>query len=328
MALDDNDLALTSSDSAQVEDAVLADGSAGADAGSSPATGEKADADLLSVARDVIDKEKAKAADSPSADGAEAGSPAGAEKQEPKEVDDENFSDVPFHKHPRFKKLLQQRDEFKLDATRYRNIENFLETNHLNGEEAGEALTIAGLIKSNPVAAWERLKPTVQELLQAAGEVLPDDLRQMVDAGHMSREAAFEVSRSRAKVQTIEGQRGLEAQLAERRAAQQASEANMNAAVAWESERRTRDPNFEAKLAPLQREVAFLQLQEGRPSTPEGVKDQLNRAYKAVSAVYVAPAAAAAPKAIKPVTGGQVAGNAQPKPKSTLEIIRANRLAG
>lgn len=328
MALDDNDAALDSSDSAITEDAVLETQVESAEAGSSPAAGEKPEADLLSVARDVIDKEKAKGAESPTA-GEEAGQPAGTEKPEAKEVDDENFSDVPFHKHPRFKKLLQQRDEFKLDATRYKNIESFLENHHLNGEEAGEALVIAGLIKTNPVAAWERIKPTVQKLIAAAGEVLPDDLREMVDAGQMSREAAFEVSRARAKIQTIEGQRQLEAQTAEQRAARAANEANVGAATAWESERRTRDPNFDAKLGPLQREVAFLQLQEGRPSTPDGVRDQLNRAYKAVSAQFVPPVApVAAPKAIRPVTGGQVAGNAQPKPKSTLEIIRANRLVG
>jgi hypothetical protein len=66
---------------------------------------------------------------------------------------------------------------------------------------------------------------------------------------------------------------------------------------------------------------------EGRPNTPEGVKAQLEKAYKAVNATFRPPAPVPQRRPVAPVTGGQVAGNQRPEAMSTLDIVKANRRA-
>jgi hypothetical protein len=326
MQLDEIEKVLDSSDNIALDDTVATDVPVEAEieAASSTATGEESS--LLDVVRDVVSESRGGGVAPPAKaenDGQEAG------EQPPKEPDDEAFSDVPFHKHPRFQQLLRQRNSFKQDAESHRNVQSFLENNSLSSEEAADGLIIMGLMKHNPVEAWQRLKPTIQKLLVAAGEVLPGDLQAMVEAGQMDQGAALEVSRARAGVSSVNVQRSFEQQRMQRQQHTQASQALSGSADDWETKRRRNDPNFDAKFVPLQKEVLFLQQTEGKPNMPQGVLEQLEKAYKAVNAQFkpAAPAPQRKP-AIKPVMGGKVAGNPQPANASTLDIIRANRSGG
>jgi hypothetical protein len=293
------------------------------DAASSPATGEKEDKDLLSVVRDVVDKSKANASPASPAEGEE-------EKVEDDKVakkpDDENYTDVPFNKHPRFQQLLRKSKALEVNAVRYQNVQRFLDDSGLSGEEASDGLTIMALAKTNPAEAWKRMKPFVQSVLIAAGEVLPEDLQSRVQQGELSHEAALEVSRHRATAQSVQTERSFREQLEQRRQQQASVSAVQNEVMAWETDRRLKDPNFDAKMEPLMKEVAWLQTKEGKPTTPEGVREQLQRAYKAVNAqlAAVTPAAPAPrPKpAVTPIRGGQVAGNVRQSELSTLDIVR------
>lgn len=327
MPLDDNDLDLASSSGSETLDAAAEAKADAVEANSSAADGAKQDNEPTSIARDVI----AEAADrtaSPTEQKKDGEEPP-AETSKPKEPDNENFSDVPFHKHPRFQQVLRERNTFREDAKRYQNIETFLENNGLSAQDAAEALLIRGLANTNPQAALERLMPQLQRLFEAAGEVLPPDLKQLVDAGQMTPDAALAVSRARAQVQSVETQRSLESRIREQRQQKETGQATYNAALTWENERRERDPNFEQKLPFLHREIAYLQHQEGRGQTPEAIRDQFDRAYKEVNKTFRSMSQQPAPvqkRPIKPVMGGQVAsGNAQPAPRNTLEIIRAAR---
>lgn len=317
--LDDNPEELSSSVSSDALDAgeVKAD----ANANSSGATGDNEADDLLSVVRDVVDESRGDASTASPAEGNEDGQPPGGASG--KEPDDENYSDVPFHKHPRFQHILRKTKAYETDATRYRNVQNFLDQNGLAAEEAADALVIAGLLKTNPAEAWNQLKPIVQSLLQAAGEVLPQDLAQRVQTGEMSQEAALEVSRSRAQVQSVQARQSFEQQRAERTQSRQRAQALYETAATWEVDRRAKDPNFDAKMPLLEDALAGMQRREGIPGTPEGVRDQLKRAYDAVNARYAPPQQLQRQQ--RPVSGGTVAGNAQPRPQSMLDIVRANR---
>ena len=90
-----------------------------------------------------------------------------------------------------------------------------------------------------------------------------------------------------------------------------------------------RDPNFEAKLIPLQKELAFIQMREGRPTPGDvaGVQNQLKRAYDAV----VVPTQTAAPMQTRPSVlarpsmSGQSNTQTQAAPQTTLDIVRAAR---
>lgn len=295
------------------------------DAVSSPATGENEDKDLLSVVRDVV-KESRETSDPASPAEGETEETTGQEPK--KQDDDENFTDTPFHKHPRFQQLLRQRNTFKQDAERYHNVERFLDEAGLTAEEAADVMTIAGLAKTNPAEAWKQVKPWVQNLLIASGEALPDDLRERVQNGEMSQEAALELSRAKARNASAEAARSFREQQDERRTATAHVNSLRQSAQDWEAERRRKDPNFAKKETDVLKEVLFLQQTEGKPNTREGVVDQLQRAYKAVNTALKPAPAPTQKQAIRPITGGQVAGNQQPTNMSTLDIIRANRRAG
>ena len=93
-------------------------------------------------------------------------------------------------------------------------------------------------------------------------------------------------------------------------------------AQTWEDDRRVKDPSFDTKLPAIIDEVKRLKSLGYQPTSKDGVLDQLNRAYRAVNARLQPRTPAVTQKpAIRPVTGGQVNGNARPPARSTLDII-------
>jgi len=296
----------------------------------SPATGEN-EADTLSVVRDVVEAR----AEQP----AEAASPAEGEEGETGDEaaggpDNENYSDVEFHKHPRFQHLVREKNSYREDAGRYRNVENFLAQNNLTANEAADVMTIAGLAKTDPQTAWKQIQPWVQNLLIAAGEVLPDDLQRMVNDKAMTPEAALEVSRSRAAVAAAQARQKFEQERGQRQQQVQQGQILRDTSEQWLANRRLKDPNFAAKEARLYERIVFLQKTEGVPNTPDGVKAQLKKGYDYVNRelgstprpkpVAAAPAAPPARRPITPVRGGAVAGNAaqHPAPKTSMDVVK------
>lgn len=280
------------------------------------------DDDPYQIVKDVVAKRKPADPAASSATVEDQSAPR-ADRQPAKEPDNEAFTDVPFNKHPRFQEVLRQRNDFKVNADRYNNVQNFIDTQGLSAEEAAEMLIVGGLMKVNPLEAWKRMQPTLKKLLVAAGEVLPDDLKALVTSQKMSPEAALEVSRSRAAMNAVEIQRSFDHQQAERRTLVEGRRLRVDAAQSWENDRRRRDPNFDQKLPDVMKEVVWLQSQEGVPDSPQGVQDQLRRAYETVNKTRPAARAPARRPAMTPVNGGHVAGDARAAPKNTMEIIQA-----
>jgi len=288
----------------------------------------------LDVVQDVVGERKPEAGSSPEGqkEGAEASPTA---DQVAKKPDDENYSDVPFHKHPRFQQLLGEKKSFQEDATRYRNVQGFLNKSGVSADEAAGALETVALIKTDPHKAWEVIKPIVQKLLVDIGEVLPEDLKGRVASGELTQEAAQEISRHRGEAAAVKAGRTFEQQQREQEQQQSHAKSLYDAATAWEADKQAKDPNFAAKQESLQKELLWLHRSEGKADTPEKVRDQLNRAWLAVAGTAARRPAAAAP----PV--GQArqqqrqpaasASNNQPaRERTTLDIIRdtVNRSRG
>jgi hypothetical protein len=346
LPLDDNQASNSSDDvtlddatnDQQLENGQQDDGAVGAD--SSDAQGDNADQGTSGIVRDVVAKRDGQAAASP-ADGDEPKSEEDA-TDKPKEEDDEDYSDVPFHKHPRFQHLLRKSKTFEEDAGRYRNVQTFMDENGITAQETADAFQFMAAVKQGDYAgAWNMIKPTVQELLVRAGEVLPDDLKQDVADGSISQERAVELSRERAKAKSFEQGRSFDQQRQQRSQQQQAAQQLHGTAVGWARDRARKDPQFDAKQPLLMKEVNWLQSQSrgkegfdqfGIPLTPEGVKAQLEEAYKNVT--LPAPRGANGkfvPKVgdgvakSRPTAAGGASGTARPQPKTTLDIIRAVR---
>lgn len=303
MPLDVNDQ--ESASSADTDLDVIADANAeGVDANENGAESSDAqdvgqgERSALDVVQDVVkQRDPAAAGSSPEAE--EEGEKADPKAtQAAKEPDDENFSDVPFGKHPRFKQLLAQRDAFKGDAERYRNVEGFLKQHNVTADEASTALNWAAMRKTDAPKLWAEIKPWIQELLVDAGEVLPADLRPRVESGELTVEAANEIARERASRTSIERRQKTTEERQEEERARTHVESLRSAANTWDAERSAKDPNFEAKRQKIMKELAWIHTTEGKADTPEGVRKQLDAAYKAVGSVAVAR-----PKTVAPTVG-------------------------
>lgn len=326
-SLDDNIEDLVSSTDQTLDDDAGSKSSQ-TDAASSPAAGDGDDNELLNVVRDVVGERASTDAASPAAGSEENTDQAVAAKQ----PDDEEYTDVPFNKHPRFQQLLRKAKTYEAGHKQYQNVVGYIDQLGLNNDEAKEILDIGGLLKSDPVEAWQKIKPTIEKLLVAAGEILSPELTQRVQRGDLTEAAAKEISRAEARANSVTARQRFQTETGERRQAREAEEAKLKAVSDWENDRAIKDPNFAAKRPALEREIAFLLQKEGRPGTVDVVKDQLKRAYDAVNKSFVAPAPkvpANQPRPIRPVNGGQKAGTQAPAGEnvSTLDIIRANRRA-
>lgn len=298
-------------------------------AASSPATGENEDAELLSVVRDVVKESRSPSNSASPAEGEEGNADQQGQAKKP---DNEEFTDVPFHNHPRFKHLVRERNSLRTDAGRYQNVVGFIENAGLTAEEAANGLSIMGLAKTNPAEAFRQLRPWLEQLVVAAGEVLPDDLKQRVAKGELTSDAALEVSRARATAQSVQASQSFREQREQRQREHNDVKDIRTAAQAWEDDRTLRDPNFAAKRPQLEREILYLQRTEGMPRTAAEVTAQLHKAYKAVNdAIRPQPVPRQQQQQRRPSAAssstGHVAGKQQPAEMSTIDIVRANRRA-
>jgi len=310
----------------------VAQAAEGEHADSSNATDET-EADTLSVVRDVV-------AERPEGEEAAAASSAEGEEESPppddqEERDPDDYSDVPFHKHPRFQEVVREKNAFREDATRYRNVQAFIDQNGLTGDEVAQGFEIMAAAKTDPATAFALLKPFFKEVAIAAGEILPDDLADRVAKKELTRDAALELSRAKAAVKARDFRDKFQQQTGQRQQQIEQGQTLRNTAQNWLNDRRIKDPNFATKESRLHEKIAFLHATEGKPSDVAGVRAQLKKAYDAINAELApaavvqrpgAPAAARRPAAqkpaIRPVTGGSVANAPAGKPKSTLDVIR------
>jgi hypothetical protein len=300
-----------------------------APAESSTATDET-EVDTLSIVRDVVGAEQETAEAASSAEGEEE-QVEGEGEGTPKEPSDD-YSDVPFNQHPRFKQLINERNAYRGDAAEYRKVTAFMDANALTAEEAANGISIMGLAKLNPVEAFKQIAPWFKQVAIAAGEILPDDLAARVQKNELTKEAAFEISRLQAAQKAGSVRQEFEQKRGQRTQQMESVNAVRGAAERWEADRQLKDPNFAAKLPRIQEKIAFLHATGQRPTTPEGVREQLKLVYAAVNREAGAAAAAVTrqqPKrpAVVPVRGGQVAGTAREVAPSgtrtTLDIIKA-----
>lgn len=296
-------------------------------ADSSPAPKDEGEKfDLLSVVRSAVaDRAEGSASPAGQEEGSDqqpADTPSG---EQPKTADDENFSDVPFHAHPRFKQLVAQRNQFREGAQQYEKVQTFLAENGVTADEAADFLVVRALMKHNPAEAWKQLKPLVQKLLVDAGEVLPPDLKQRVQQGEITQAAAIELSRLRAMQESSRRAQTAEAEMAQKRQQAEHVRSIQQSVATWEQVTRQRDPDFDAKSEALQKEILWMQKRDGMPKTPEDARKMVEAAYRTVSTTMQRPAK----QQVRPMTGGRVAsGQPTAAPKTMLDVVRAARSSG
>lgn len=293
------------------------------DKADSSAADDSDDGELLSIVRDAVSaKDDVEEPAGPGSQPEEGEDSQQAELSNAEmDPETEEYKDVPFHKHRRFQQVLREKRMYKEAAQRAYNIDNFLNNVGLAPDEAHNLLEIGGLMKTHPREAWERMKPAVMKVMEAAGEILPPDLQQAVDMGDMSPEQAYQISIAKARANSEHTSLAWREQQMRQHQLHQQAESLRNAASSWQMTRQQTDPSFAQKLPLIMREVAFQQAQGVRAQTPMEVQAQLEKAYAAVTSSTVAPAAPAK-QAKRPITGGQ-GGSAKPAaPATPMDIIQ------
>lgn len=150
------------------------------------------------------------------ADGADDQEEKGQEQQQeeaPAVVDKPEDEKLEFHKHPRFQELIQEKNAVRQEleslkplAERTKILDDYVAKNNIRPEQLTNALEYTRLINTDPMKAYELLKPVFNQLATYAGDVLPVDLQEEVTAGTLPVQRAKEIAQARAQRQYADWQ--------------------------------------------------------------------------------------------------------------------------
>lgn len=286
--------------------------------------------DLLSVIQDAIQPDEE--AESHSESEEEEGEVVAAESSDSEtnlelEDQEEDYTNLPFHKHPRFKELVQQRNEARESAEKFEIMQTYLADNNLSGDEAAVGLDIMAKMKSDPMAALKALQPYVQQLSQAAGIIVPNDIQAKVDDGYLDESAARELTRSRADAAWQRQQNAALVQQQQTQAHQEHIDYLASVVHEWEENAEANDPDYDLKRDLVDARVQALRWELGSngqqytAQTPEDVRKLAQTAYNQVTEQYNAKFGNKQP--IKSASGGKLGGSPAPEPTTLQEAIYA-----
>jgi len=264
----------------------------------------------------------------------------------------EDDSDLPFHKHPRWQQMKQQRDEFKEkaeaaeaqlqelgdvnqvkeQATRYQEINGFLSQHGLNGDDFANGLHVMNLMKNDPESALPYIESYYHALQRMTGNTVPDDLKQKVDDGLIDEETAQQLSRERAQAARLkqqnqqlsqaEQQRQREYEQYQAQSQQQETVKKLaTAADEWETKWQKSDPDYD-KLADMVRLRVQEIMAQTKVEKPEDVVKVCDKARDDVKAYVRKLMPGKQPN--QPLPDGASAGGQQPHPapKTSLEAAK------
>jgi hypothetical protein len=170
----------------------------------------------------------------------------GEEKEE--ETEPEPGKPVPYE---RFNQVLERRNELQqeLEYTKpvvenYNRITGFCQKYSITPDQFEKVMRVQALLNTNPEAALQEILPIVESLQGFAGNKLPKDLQDKVDAGKMDLEDARETAKLRAMVKHRETMAKVSEEDSQRQTKQRYEQECSAAAMTWEKAKRTSDPDY------------------------------------------------------------------------------------
>ena len=166
-------------------------------------------------------------------------------------------SKLPFHNHPRFKQVINERNDFEkkfteIQATvkplseraqRMQAVEDFCTKNNIPAQDYDASIRLAGLVRTNPKEALVKLKEITSALEIQLGDSLPADLQKQVDDGVIPLTQAQEISRLRLDKNVAENR----IKVAQQTVEQQAKQQTVTALNDWTQSKIKSDPSFKPK---------------------------------------------------------------------------------
>lgn len=213
---------------------------------------------------------------------------------------DENGKPLPFHKHPRFQKVIrqrnelrekaqvveQERDQYRQGHEQFEAIQGFMQQNKLQVQDVSQALRIAAAINNDPAKAAEMLQPIVESLHKYTGEILPEDLKQRVETGELSEQDARDLVKTRNENARLSRQSTQQAREREQQQTQahvqRARQAMANAATNEQARIVKTDPDY-AKKESLIRDKLEVLIHQRQPRTADEAAALVREAHQAVT---------------------------------------------
>jgi len=291
---------------------------------------EETETSLMDVVQDAMPKEEEEVAEAEETTSEEIKSE--TEIEEPV-ADPDDWSDVPFNKHPRFRKLIAEKNELKKlseqyqgDSVQYGKIADFIAENNLTAEDAAEGFRLMAQLRNDPEQAYSLLQGHLNSIGELTGKTLPEDIQGRLDDGFLDEDGAKELSQARANLQreqTLREDSQKQAQVADKQTRQnkaQAQRQHLTKVVQdWEATTKNSDPDFSLKQDEINDRVAALVSQRGRPVTSQDVLSIANDAYTTVNQRYKSRIPSRQP--IRTSTGGKLGGTPKAEPATLREAI-------
>lgn len=214
-------------------------------------------------------------------------------------------------------------------AERFDNMVNWLRERDLRTEDVNLLFDIgANLRQGNLRDAYDKIRPVFENLQQALGITLTDDLRQRVDQGQIDEDTARRLASAETERQLAERRaKQVETAAAERKQAdEQAAHqtAVMTAVSTWETSKSTADPDWKLKQPIVMQAIELAIHRQGYPKTTDDAVKMAEAALKEVDKTFgqLAPRK----REVKPPTDG-ASTRAPSAPKSLLEAAKAGLTA-
>lgn len=289
--VNNEDISSVSQDVTQDTSSVSADDKSTTEARSDEKPDGVKDETLKDHIKKVMDKQsKVKSEEAP---------PEGEVKNDLKDSQDEEDKsvDTEIRNHPAFKKIQSERkaaraerdkvlkelETYKPQAEQFTKIDGFLKENSVSSEDAGQALKLVALSRSNPREFARVISDMAKQWSGYVGEVLPDDLQTQVNEGLISEDLAKQYAKTRADAnisnQKLESEKAIR-QTYEANEQQRQRETLLNS---WIDQATKIDPNLNEKMNFISSRMMEITSVEGYPKNQNEVWDRLNRAYTEVN---------------------------------------------
>lgn len=257
---------------------------------------------------------------------------------------------LPFHSHPRWKQVIEERDNLKqqliqLDtvkqesesykerADRFDMVSGFVQQNGLQGDEVDAGFTIMAAISQatkfggDPKAALDLIMPYVEHLQGLSGSVIPEDLQKKIDEGYLDEQTAQDISNLRAE--NLRATQRAEVATQQTKYTQQQTVAQQKEVVRgqilstvseWEANWKKADPDFAIKQADVMMLVENLTNKHGQPRNTEEAlylanfaKGEIDKKFKSILPSRTE---------MRTVTGGNPKGSPVQQVKSTQDAVQ------
>jgi len=225
----------------------------------------------------------------------------------------------------KYRETKESLEKYEQKAQSFDKFNTFLETNQISRDEANTLFDIGALMKKDPSRALEAITPYYNQLLQLTGNVMPNDLKQQVDQGYITEQAALDLSKQKAQndhFRHMEIQREQQRQQESQRQQQELNSNIQSSLANLEKSWQTSDPDYKLKSTRIQERVKLMWYDASRKGQmPRSVDEAVRMAETAKKDVERELRQFQPRRPINPVEGGG-SNTARPEPKTTLDVIR------